>query len=385
MKRLLTVLLTLILCLSLLASCNQQPDEPLPQTSDDPTVASSDDPTAAPSDDPTVAPEDGPEPESSTESTPSIDPITSSTNQSPLEPMLSTYAFFSVQDFKTYYLTGSTDLALYQSAPVDGEFPLYQMVDNCFLDPAEIFPSLNFENIVIKSVGVYWQNRYSYSAYTKDTNVPFIISVRYRNAIENLTPQSFVNSLNTSSYAQIIYGDYFTTTETTTQSSGYVLHAFMVDDCAVGYVIKRGEVASIILRKGNFQITVGVANLDMTEQFLSNEVLAPITCMLKDGADRIAAINRISALIDEKTPEGEVPPIYDIWDVPIDGTTEPSTTAAPETGTTSTSEPVATPTEPTYTEVELPTSRGEDETLPEPDFTYEDRPETWEQEPEPVI
>ena len=344
MKRLLTLTLIMILCLSLLASCNQQIDEPLPQTSDESSATPSNEP--ATNEEPATGeapatgetPATGEAPVTSEESATSEEPTTDSTAPSDDTPMIMQYGFYSIEDFKTFYLTGSTDLSLYDTPPRDGFFPLFQMQEGCFVDLSDLFPTLNFENLTVSSVSVSWKNRYSYAAKTKDTKVSLSVSIQYKNAYENASIDSVLAGRDNSKVNKIIRSDYYTATEKPSKTSGLMLYIFELNDCIISYNFYNEIMQGMSIYKGNFTIGITTA-IDYIEDgsFFNDETLKPATCLFKNGEARLNALNRIAEFIDSKPLIGAEPDSTDIPNSPFDNPSatseQPATSADPTPAT----------------------------------------------------
>ena len=77
------------------------------------------------------------------------------------EPSIAHYAFSSLDDFRTYCLTGSTDPADYAADPSELELPAYEMADGAFVDPFLLFPALDPVTFAVGWVEVVTDKEYA--------------------------------------------------------------------------------------------------------------------------------------------------------------------------------------------------------------------------------
>ncbi len=203
------------------------------------------------------------------------------------ENCIARYGFYSLEDFKTYCLTGSKDLTLYKSMPKGESLPLYKMSDGAFVDVLDLFPSINAETVTIDYIETASRTRYSVLGYTNKRETPFCISVRYTKDTDFESGNIFAQ--NDSKVDIIKYEDYFKATEQAKSEYERTLFVFDINGCKVEYDVYMGKLSGLSIYVGDYCIGISDMSNGMknAENFFDDEDLRSITCFFSD-ADRAA-------------------------------------------------------------------------------------------------
>lgn len=215
-------------------------------------------------------------------------------------PCVERYSFSSIDDFKFFCATGSRDSTLYSSPPQDNNFPPYNMLEGCFIDITQLFPEFDNNSIAIDHIEISANGRYSYSGYTNIRKTPFSISVRYMNESSDVTVTSVISAANnTSAYDRVMTTDYYDAKNEISSSDGSVLYVFELSKCIVQYYAYKGTIQGMAIYSGDYIIGVSPGYSD-NDAFFTDETLTPLSCMFRNGEDRVDALNRVATLTQSK-------------------------------------------------------------------------------------
>lgn len=208
-------------------------------------------------------------------------------------PSIERYAFSSIEDFKIFCTTGSRDSTLYDSPPKDDAFPPYNMLEGCFVDITQLFPGLDENNVTIDHIEISSNGRYSYSGYTNISKTPFSISIKYENQSSEVTVASVAAATTASTYNQVILADYYEAKNTVSSSEGLTLYVFELSNCIVQYNVYKEKIQGMVIHSGDYEIGLSPGYSD-NDAFFTDETLESVSCMFKEGEDRVEALSRVS-------------------------------------------------------------------------------------------
>ncbi len=206
------------------------------------------------------------------------------------------FIFYSIEDFKTYYLTSSTDISQYRSLPQSGEFPIYKMSQGSFVDLYSLFPSLDKDEFLISHVEIVSENQYNYYGYAKDDpKNDIIINIKLDDKYKNMSQFEKLadyNLGNDDKYNES-YPNYLKQGKTVTGSSIFV---FDNDANTTCWGIKSGSPNYYITWIDNIRLTIGLRS-GKYDDYKNNDVYQPIIALFIDEDLYKACENNIIEII----------------------------------------------------------------------------------------
>lgn len=281
MKKCMLLVIALLLCMAMFTSCGDPtiPTDTVPSDSSDSHAASV------------------PAGSSPTDDSPSTDDQPSADFSS---PTIERYTFFSIEDFKLYCTTGSKDASLYQKPPKYGSFPLYNMVEGCFVELSQLFPELDMNCITVDNVEVEFNDRYTYSGYTNTGNTPFYVSIRYKRNTDDVLSGIADEIDSKPTQYRIIYDDYYYGKDTAaSEKTKGVVYVSELSGCTIEYNVYDGKIQGMSVEYGDYVIGISPAYSDNIA-FFTDEALSPLSCLFKNGNDREQALNQIALFVNAK-------------------------------------------------------------------------------------
>ncbi len=298
MKRSIFIAISILLIL-LLTSCQQTP-APSPETKADTTPTEEALPDTLIEAESEAITDAAPEPATDTlveaESEATIDPPpetqTPSSGDLSYEVQFPEYHFTSINDFKTFYTTGSTELSHYEK-PIycylsDGskevsDVPPYTL-RGYFADVYELFPGLKSEDISLTSVQITRLNRYSYNFQTNDGKCKFYVELIHQKDVGSTTVEEIAATASPPIIYEIVYEDY-TKSKYKPSTWKTVWYISAGEGYTIIYDVDNGRPLGTTIRAGDFCVKVGCISY----------APSAVGCLFRDTPERDEAIKRIVA------------------------------------------------------------------------------------------
>ncbi len=211
------------------------------------------------------------------------------------------YSFRSLEEFKFFCATGSRNSKFYRS---QNKIPPFNMLKGFFVDITQLFPELDKNSITIDDIEIVHSGEYTYACETKH-GTPFLITIEYNKDSANISVDKVVEYFKTSRYDNVINADYYDPTSKLPENKGSSVYIYKLNDCIINYNVmhpysgSEDEVTGVIIYSGDYRIVIGKAYSD-NDAFFTDEVLEPITCLFSYGDDRAEALNKIAAFTESK-------------------------------------------------------------------------------------
>ena len=212
-------------------------------------------------------------------------------------PSIARYTFSSLEDFRTYCNTGSTNPNDYQAKQNELDLPIFKMVKDAFVDPFELIPSLDSEKISVNHVEVVTHSQYGYSLYSQDEQdvlcdiyVSYLPDRKYT-SVEEFSHSSFPEFFESKSLSnsKIYYVDYFEATDDQRKdgSEDSTMFVFMLNERLVRYTCYKGELRTISIALGDYVVHIVVNNYQ-------NDNLKEISPLFSNSEQRATLIREMS-------------------------------------------------------------------------------------------
>lgn len=207
-----------------------------------------------------------------------------------MEPCVEPYVFTSLEDFKRYCTTGSTDWKTYDHQTEDSYFPHFRMSDTAFIDVYELFPSWNRDRITVRHIEVWSSAEYTLGCRTEQDQTDVTIGIRFLK-----DPAAFGQSTDE---LPVIPVDYFSATEEQKASATLLGFLSEQDGCCVLYRVFKGKVSGVTILCGNCTISFGPSKSE-DPGFFADGDLNPLSAMF-DESRRHDTLKTIKAFFDSR-------------------------------------------------------------------------------------
>ncbi len=231
------------------------------------------------------------------ETTPGTVPETEKQPTVSPEILYEVFSLFTINDLKTYFSNGFTDMSLYEIPPVllaGNAFPSVPF-EGYFVDLYELFPGLNPDAIITEKIYFEFypgKHDYEYFCRTSDGKGDFRVRVTYRKNIGNRTEEEIAAAYSDfiDRGHEVVFEDY-TKTKYKPHTWRGIVYIGMGDGYATVYEVWDGNVTAVSIRAGDLAIAIFPGNYG----YLAHDDLRAIACLRTDSPERDETLKRIAA------------------------------------------------------------------------------------------